>query len=254
MHIWKIYLQCISKASTSLLRSPAVIVGTLALGLIFSILAPLLGFLGIVGSFIFGILTVLMLSTFYGWIRDLTSGEKIKFTDLLKLERDIFFAVIDVGFILWLVNFIPRQLLMGINSNQLDSGPIFMSMGIFIAIAFNPVPEVIMSHGLQGISALSYAFQFSKQRFFEWFIPFCICILPTIVASKEAAIMRIAQMNPIFPASSFAASWGDRLDAVGVSGILLTLALGLFICWIMLFRLFLFQALDGRVARPRKAV
>lgn len=216
------------------------------MGLVFSITAPLLGSLGIVGGFIFGILTVVMLSTFYGWIRGLGSGEKLRFADLIKLDRDIFFAVIDVGFILWLVNFIPRQLLLG-----LDSGPVFMSMGIFITIAFNPVPEVIMSHGLQGISALSYAFQFSKQRFFEWFLPFCICILPTILASKEAALLKIAQMNPIFPASSFAASWGDRLDSIGLHGILLTLALGLFICWIMLFRLFLFQALDGRVARPR---
>ncbi len=247
MHIGKIYLQCISKAFASLLRSPAVVAGTLLLGLVFSIAAPVLGSLGIVGSFIFGILTILMLSTFYGWIRDLSSGVKLRFTDLIKLERDIFFAVIDVGFILWLVHFIPRQLLLGLNS-----GPIFMFMGIFIALAFNPVPEVIMSHGLQGVSALSYAFQFSKQRFFEWFLPFCICILPTILASKEAALMRIAQMNPVFPASSFAASWGDSLDSIGLNGILLTLALGLFICWIMLFRMFLFQALDGRVARPSK--
>jgi hypothetical protein len=252
----KIYLSSARSAFMALKKNWVLVPAAIGLLLALQVMTGLLTILplGMAGGLILGLVYLALLTLYISWIARIVQKELLRWKELFEFDTSLFFGLMSVGFIFFLVDLVLSILFQGIA----NPFPI-LCIGILLAVLFNPVTEVVYQHRFESTHALKHSLQFVKDNFIEWFLPYFIFMCPFFFSrgSLEAAVLLLAQTDPLFPLFQAVVPWtvvASRMNAQSGS-ILLTPLLFLTIvvlaCWFMLFRGFLFKELDSGSRRTR---
>jgi hypothetical protein len=174
-----------------------------------------------VGGFLAGLAQSAALSIYCFFLGGLVANQKVGLDQLKTSIGAYFWSWISIFFVLWVAGLLL--------------GPLFASnIGIaraydFVLLAaLNAVPEVIYQKGTRGgLETITRNFSFLQENPVEWLLP----------NAPLLAIVYAAQLFGVFALTPF-----------GIGGVLL-LAILLHVA--MVFRGFLFEALDGSTHRQR---
>ncbi|MCU0699538.1 MAG: hypothetical protein MUC96_23775 [Myxococcaceae bacterium] len=227
MNIVAVYARIYAKAFTDALAAIAknpwtlllpmgiAVAGLVLVLLVFTVLGSL------IGGFLAGLAQSAALSVYCFFLGGLVANQKVGLDQLKTSIGAYFWSWISIFFVLW----IARILL----------GPVFASnVGIaraydFVLIAaLNAVPEVIYQKGTRGgLETIGRNFSFLQENPIEWFLPNA----PLLAVVYAAQLFSVLSLTPL------------GIGGALVAGILLHVA--------MVFRGFLFEALDGSTHRQR---
>ena len=248
----KMYWSCMHQATISLIKGWPIFVGCVLIYLFWIQMASLFGGMGFGGGFLLGFIYIALLALFYHWISELVEGNGLAFQDLIRYDYSLFFNVINVAFILWIVDLVVSMFAQG----SVSSIGLLVQLGIYIV--FNAIPEVIYQRRYDGPTALSEAFTFTRDNWIEWFAPYIalagiivlfVSISPFTLGPWTLALMAQSEvLLPVFlivqMCSVFGIDYPQIAPLLSLGGIVLGI-------WFMLFRGVLFQELSQGSRRQR---
>jgi hypothetical protein len=201
----------------------------LAYGLILSLTVSIVGFLGIIGGFILGLVSQACVSSGLYLVENVVRMGKTNFDDFAKGFTVYLWELVRIAFILW----IPLQVLsMALGQAGPDGGLILLLIQLALYILLNPVPEFIYQTRTSGVELLGASYNFIVENWIEWFIP---NIVLTVLAYLSLSALSLLTVGlPAF-GQFFIVSFG----------------FGLCLSYIMVFRGFLFAELNGTTRRSR---
>lgn len=245
----RLYGDCALKATRSLVKCWRVVPGAIALYLVYQLFLVLVSPIpGPTPGFLLGILIAFLLTCFYGWLRDISGGRSLPWRSLPTLDFQLFSDLISVGFILFLIEF-AAQLLSG-------GGLLFIKLGValLVSVLFNAVAETVYLRGMSSTPALSHSANFVKENWVEWFLPFILFLTPfaILVSSSQPLLLALVTTEPLLPMASVVQPWlWVGVLGAGFAPILAGLVAVVLGTWFMLFRAYLFTALDSSSRRQR---
>lgn len=240
-NLFKIYKDTISLSLKVFLKNYLLIPATLLLMFSFGLLGILLAPTGIVGGIILNLASICMLSMFYGWISIIVRDKKITVKELTVFQPDLFFAIINSGFFIWLALFIYASMSKGIENQAIT-----LCISLFVGVVFNPLSEIIIYDRLQGIEALKRSYQFVTTRWIEWFIPFAIFLIAAIGLQYEKALQALIGFDPIFSFISLLRPWVTGRVDLDSSFIVVIIIAIISTIWFSIFRVLLYAELIKR--------
>ncbi len=249
--VQKIYFECLKKSLTLLSSCWLIIPATIASFMLLTVILGVTSGMGMAGGFIAGLFYIAFLTFFYSWVSQAVSKERIKFETLKEFDWSLFSALMSVGFVLWIINMLVSPF-----ASTQETAWVFASLSLGIFIFFNAIPEVIYVRRYESIDGLKYAFNFIKDNWVEWFIPFLILLAPLAIgrpidflASLSGADPFSAGADPLLPARFIFSQLLKILSPqFGFMGSVIALIITL---WFMIFRGLLFLKLDGSSHRQR---
>ncbi len=168
MDTLRLYWDCLRRAVKGARKSPwtlALPMAYLALSIVAGILVSPLG---IVGSFLLGILADLCASSFLYFVAQTVAGSPSRPSELKQSFVAYFWPVVSFGFVLWLA---VRILGYALAANP-NGGVIQLGIWAVAAVLLNAVPEVIYQKGdVGGVAIIAASARFIQEHWIEWFIP-----------------------------------------------------------------------------------
>lgn len=222
----RMYGSCVEKALKGIGRNLWTVLLPIGLGFVFFFLvAPLVSSLGLVG----GILLALALNAIYScylyFTGEVVANSKVSLSEFKQSIGVYFWSLMNLFFILWLVN-----LLLGLALARSPNRAL-ISTGVWLltVIVLNAAPEIIYQRGTRGgMETIQCCVKFLQEQWIEWFIPNLLFI--------GAAYLFVRELLPRLP--------------FGVDIVALLFAAALFHV-VMVFRGHLFRELDGSSHRQR---
>ena len=259
-----LYRNAFRKTGQSLVRGWLAMVAVVGFGALLMLASQIASPLGMVGGFLLGAVNALLVGATLSLIEQSISHAKaLTFRDILGSFGQYFWAVIGVGFILWLP-LMALDLTMETNPyGQLLSYAVFL----LIFLLLNPAPEIIyqVRHD-SPLEVLKTSYEFVLENWIEWFLPFALILIPLILSptglrsffSLSSRVGRGAGLDfsqlLVLPFTIL----GGWLDYLGIPssiswylGLLLTPPLAVAM---LLFRGHLFASLHGVSRRQRRFV
>ncbi len=241
MKLLSLYLTCAKKASRALLMNWILIVASVACYLIYQFIAGLFQSGGFAGGLLVGLVQIYLLTLYYGWLHQVHQNQALKLSDFSHFDYSLFSGIINVGFIFFMGLFLA-----GLTAQATSQPAIILIPQLVILLVFNCIPESIYIHRYDSFSALRHAYNFTRDYWIEWYLPFVLLLLPWALTNPSGALVVLSQTDnllptlPIIPATSVLLA---RLHAPAI----LSLTLGVILAtWFMLFRGYLFDSLDAR--------
>lgn len=248
----QMYKGCAVSATKSLYRNLPLLAASVAVYAVFMIAVSFLGGMGMAGGLILGLLNVALLTFYYSWIGECVRKNRIFLKEYLNFDYMLFSAVINAAFILFIASFLLQMLTAGMNA-----GVILLCVSLGLFIFFNALPETLYIHGYNGAAAFSEAFRFVRDNWIEWFLPLLVFFLPVLIASPISMLLMFSTGDPLLPVLKFiqlfslsASSLGGAFFPDGFQ-LLLTLLSLVAGTWFMIFRGFLYLALESGSRRQR---
>lgn len=239
--VWR---DCALAGLKQLWRNWPIILASALAWTIFATSAGILGRFGLAGGLATGIIEVLLLTLYYGWLAGALNREKLRLRDLIAVNWSLFSDILSVVFLVYLVMLALRFIAQGSGNYS-----ILALAQVIIFFVFNAIPEVIYIHNYQSTSALGYAARFTRDYCLEWYLPFVIILLPWLAGSPEYLLIMLAQANPFMPFLTIIQGVVAWMPAGGhFAGLLLALTVT---NWFMLFRGNLFKALESGAIRRK---
>jgi hypothetical protein len=227
MNIVAVYARIYAKAFTDALAAIAKNPWTLLLPMgiavawvmVVILLSSVLG--STVGGFLAGLAQSAALSIYCFFLGGLVANQKVGLDQLKTSLGAYFWSWISIFFVLWVASLILSPLFA-------SNVGIARAYDFVLLAALNAVPEVIYQKGTRGgMETITRNFSFLQENPIEWFLP-------------NAPLLAIVYAAKLFPAVA--------LTPLGIGGVLL-IAVLLHVA--MVFRGFLFEALDGSTHRQR---
>lgn len=234
-------------ATKILIKNWQIIPASICAFLVFTLTMIVLGQaqMGIVGGFVAGLVQIALLTVYYHWIRQCASGGALKREELIYFDYALFSAIINVGFIFFIAQFLLQT------SLQTESARwILPVINLAICIIFNPVPEIIEEHRGDGLWSLREAYEFVLENWIEWFVPFVLILLPWIWLSPAGPLAALSATDPLLPGIILIRE--AQLFAGRSLGMVVGIILGVILAnWFMIFRALLFRELSTGSRRKR---
>lgn len=240
------YQRSAVQTSRALMKNWIIIPASVAAFYAFVISINLLGPLGFAGGFIIGLLKIGVLTLYYRWIIESADNQKMKIQDLVVFDSSLFFSIISVGFILFLVQYLVSSLTL-----NLELQWVIQLLTFGLVILFNPIPEVIMHHRMDGLAGLGHAYHFVLENWIEWFLPFIVLLIPALLANPGMPLVLLSTTDPLLPVLPLLTAAQYLGYSLGMPSPVLTIFAIVLASWFMVFRLDLFRALDGSSRRQR---
>lgn len=249
--ILKIYKESITAATQGLIKNWIILPGIIVAYVALLIILNLTSGLGMVGGFIAGLFYVAFLTYFYGWVAQIARKEKVSIDSLKEFDWSLFSALISIGFIFWILS-----MLMTPFGHATETSWILACYSLGVFICFNAIPEIVYIKRYESVAALKYSFNFIKENWIEWFMPFFILLAPAIITRPITFLTSLSGVNPfssggdpLLPAKFIFLQLTSILSAsTGPLGILVAL---IGTTWFVIFRGYLFTKLDGSSRRQR---
>lgn len=179
--------------------------------------------LGILGGFVYALVLDALLASLLYVVSELVSGSKVRLKELPQSVRHYFWPIMNVLFVLWIAGFVLRPAIASVP----NGGALTLAVWAVLFVLLNAVPEVIYRRGAYGgLAAIGESIAFLQEHWLSW--------LPPSLA--VGALLYLGA--PLLSRLPF-----GGLLAPAVGGAVAFAA--------MLFRGFLFAALDGTTARQR---
>jgi len=243
-----LYVESAREATRGLIRNWIILPGSLAAFVALQILVGLLSPFGIAGGMVAGMIQIALLSLYYSWLHDTSDRDRLSWRGLLQFDYGMFFTILSVAFIFFIVQFLVRHLIQGMNANEIL---LFLQLGI--VIIFNAIPEVIIVDRMESTPALGQAATFTRENWIEWFLPLVVVTAPLLLLNPYAVLIKLASTEPLLPAMVVAeATITAARFSLGGAGTYLGIALGITLAtWFMLFRIHLYRELSSGSRRQR---
>ena len=215
----RLYGDCVKKSVLGARRSAWTFLLPVLLFTANALLIPLVAPLGIIGSFIIPLIEAAIISCYLYFVGEIVAGSPVRLDELQRSIAAYFWSVINVMFVLWIVDIVLGLVLRGPNA-----GLIGLIISLAELVLLNVVPEVIYQKGTYGgLATIQTSIEFIQQNWIEWYLPNAV-----LFAGLWAILYRLPQLGY--------AAWF-------VAGAVLHLG--------MIFRGHLFDALDGSSHRQR---
>lgn len=217
---------------------------SLVLGLVEQIAAPL----GIVGGFLIFLAAAACVSSFLSILAEAIAHERIRPGELGQTFGRYVSSVAGVLFIFWVI-----ELLLTLITQQ-NPGLAWLAVAINLALflACNPLPELIYQGTRDGLALVDDAVQFMRENAIEWLIPVGVLFLPLFAIGTRKALLAMAQLGATNALGVIDFALRAWLPPLGDAAQVVLLAFeSLLLCWIMLFRGFLFRSLAHSGRRQR---
>ncbi len=204
-------------------------------------------------GFVLGFIQIGLLSMYYRWLSEARERHGLSLKDLIIFDGPLFYQTISVAFIFFLIEYFLGSLFQGIAQASLF--PLFLQLSL--VFAFNAVPEVIYLRRIDGLGALGTSFTFLRENSVEWFLPFILVLLPVVLLSPGGAVVLLSQSEPLLPPLTVITAWKPFIiqyswqSGSEILGWVLTILSLVLANWYMLFRGYLYLALESGTRRSR---
>lgn len=226
----RMYGSCLTRAAQGLLKNTWTALLPIALMAAFGLLAGMLASLGIIGSFLIPLVMAAVGSAYLYFVGEIVGRSQVRLSDFATAVKAYFWSLINLMFVIWIVVWVLGLVLRG-NPN---AGTINLIFYLACLILLNPAPEIIYQVGTYGgLATVQRSVQFLQQSWIEWFLPMLLV------------------------GAAYWFGWNGtwRFSAIlglGVVGpLLFSVVGGALFHYVMLFRGFLFQELNGSSHRQR---
>ncbi len=228
---FRLYLKCFTDALSVIGKNAWTLLLPMGLALALSLLGGLFSPLGMAGGFLGSLARTAAFSVFTSFVADLVARQKVSVSDLKNSLGAYFWAWMNVFFVLWIVNLVLNFAL-GQNENK---GGFLAAVFVLQLVALNAVPEIIyLKRPAGGLDTVKSAVEFLQEHWIEWFVP-------------NGVLLAVAWFTVLSPSGPVLRVLGE----VPFGFVLLPLVAGAVFHLGMVFRGFLFQALDGSTHRQR---
>jgi hypothetical protein len=201
-----------------------------------------------VGGFLVFLAAAACISSFLSVLAEAVAHERIRFGELGQTFGRYLSSIAGVLFLFWII-----ELLLTLITQQNPSLgwlAIVVNLGLFFLC--NPLPELIYQGSRDGIGLVDEAVQFIRANAVEWLVPIVLLFVPLFALGAREAVLAMAHVgatNALGVIDLALRAWLPPLGAVG-QALLLAVA-SMILCWIMLFRGFLFRSLAQSGRRQR---
>lgn len=204
--------------------------------------------LGMVGGFLVFLATAACVSSFLSVLAEAVGHERIRIGELGSTFGRYLSSIVGVFFLFWII----RLLLAMITEQNPGLGWLAIAVNLALFLLCNPLPELVYQSARDGIGLVDEAVQFMRENAVEWLLPVLVLFLPLFVLGVREAFLLMAQTGATSALGILELglrAWLPPLGAVGQ--ILLLVVASAILCWIMLFRGFLFRSLAQSGRRQR---
>jgi hypothetical protein len=243
-----LYRDALRDASRALLQNLWVIFLVPTYSILLGLASVSVGGLGFVGGFLVYLVLAACSSSFLAVIAELVEHQRVRPSELASTFGRYLSSLISVFFIFWII-----QLLLTLIAQQNEAMvwlDLAVNVGLFVVC--NPLPELIYQSSRDGLVLVDEAVQFVRENAIEWLLPVAICLVPFFAIGMSFGFAAMAQLGPSsalqFVMRSLA-PWMPQTSSV--SSFLLPLIASALLVWVMLFRGFLFHALNRSNRRQR---
>lgn len=223
MNLLRVYGECALQTFKALGRSLWTLLLPIAYLAVVAPLTALLAPLRFVGGFLLALAMAALAASLLYVVSELVRGGPVRLREMPQSARPYFWPIMNVAFVFWIADFFLRPVLA-----QAPSGEaILIALYATLFVLFNAVPEVIYQKGeFGGLAAMTASVKFIEEHWIEW-------LFPNVALG--------------------AAFWFglSALQAVPLGAFLEPIAFGALLLWALVFRGYLFEALDRSGARQR---
>jgi hypothetical protein len=243
-----LYRDAVRDASRALVRNLWIIALPPIYSLLIGIVQQLAMSLGIVGGFLMFLAAAACVSSFLSILAEAIAHERIRPAELGQTFGRYVSSIVGVMFVFWII-----ELLLTLITQQnpaLAWLAVAINLGLFLLC--NPLPELIYQGSRDGIALVDDAVQFMRENAIEWLVPVGVLFLPLFAMGIRKALLAMAQVGATNALGVIDFTLRAWLPPLSDAAQLLLLAVeSLLLCWIMLFRGFLFRSLAQSGRRQR---
>ena len=215
----QLYAQCIGKAAAAIGRNSWTLLLPGLVLLARDWAGRLAYALGPLGGIAVTLVTAALFSSYLHFVSDLVQGARTSGRDLRRSFGAYFWPVVNVFFVVWIASLATGLLIGGMQAG----GPLLLALWLVALVSLNAVPEVIYLRGIHGgMQTIAASWDFLKAQWIPWF----------------------AANAPMLGAAILLAAYAQAT----IGG---TFLLGAALHAAMVFRGYLFRALDGSSHRQR---
>jgi len=243
-----LYADAVRDAGRALARNPWIIglppLYSVVLTLAQGVAMPL----GMLGGFLIFLVTAACVSSFLSVLAEAVAHERIRLAELGQTFGRYLSSIAGVLFLFWIIG-----LLLALITQQNPSlGWLAIAINLVLFFLVNPLPELVYQSNRDGIGLVDEAVQFMRENAIEWLVPVLILFTPLFALGVRETFLAMASVgatNALDLVELTLRAWLPPLGAVGQ--VLLLFAASVLLCWIMLFRGFLFRSLAHSGRRQR---
>jgi hypothetical protein len=163
----QIYRRATSRAATLALRNWPVLGSVFAYSAIVAAAAYFSVMLGILGGFLFSLVSAACLGSFLYLVEMMVRTSKVSWEDFGRSFSAYLWDVIGVMFILWIFQLVAVPVLLQLQ----QGGVILLCIYIAMLVFFNAVPELIYLGHHRAMELLAESYRFVADNWIEWFPP-----------------------------------------------------------------------------------
>ena len=243
-----LYRDAMRDAARALGRNLWIVALPPAFWLVLRVVQQIAGPLGMVGGFVVFLVIAACVSSYLSVVAEAVAHERIRPEELAQTFGRYLSSVAGVMFIFYVIEF----LLSLITAQNPGLGWLALVINLALFLVCNPLPELIYQGARDGIALVDDAVQFMRENAIEWLVPMGILLLPVFAIGVPTALMALSRIGATSVLEFIFFTLSVWLPPLGVAGQLVLFAVAsLILCWIMLFRGFLFRTLAQSGRRQR---
>ncbi len=197
--------------------------------------------LGMIGGFIFGLVSATCTSSYLFFLAGVVNGQRMIPSELGESWRPYLSPVITILFFLFLVRMTLSVILPPVEASQ----DVAFIVTLILLVILNPIPEVIYLGRSDGFGMLQESVDFLRENWVEWFLPLVFLTMLSLgFPLPFVSSLQVGQLG--FPFMSATSLLAGSLEGIvwNILGVFLLFAL-------MVFRGLLFRILFGSSRRQR---
>lgn len=253
----QLYGETFAKSWRACVRNWPVMLATPALMLLLLAAGWVVAPLGILGGLLMSLVNAACSSCYLVLINEVTrSGGRATLDDFKRGFGVYFSDILSVLFVLWIASMLLSMVAGVSHEGQLVS----MAVSLLAGIALNVVPELIYQGRSRSTELLMESLEFVQQNWLEWFLPVGILSMLLgfqwtsaldIQADLGTLLVMLSMLSPSALALSIPMLLFSQISTAPVSTVALGIPLLFGFFFLMVFRGFLFRALNGTSRRSR---
>jgi hypothetical protein len=208
----------------------------------------LAGPLGLVGGFLIFLATAGCVSSILSVLAEAVAHERIRVNELGPGFGRFLSSIATVLFLFWIIELLLTLIV--------EQNPALAWLGLVVNVGLfllcNPLPEVVYQGQRDGIGLVDEAVQFMRENAVEWLLPVALLFVPIFAIGLREGLVAMAHVgatNALGVVELTLRAWLPPMGEIGQ--FLLLIVASVLLCWIMLFRGFLFRALANSGRRQR---
>lgn len=243
-----IYRQAAADASRALARNSWAIILLPAFSVLIGLAARLASGLGMAGGLLVYLALAAATSAFLSILEGAVGKESVQPSDLAESFGRYVGSVVGLFFVFYVI-----QILLSLITQQ-NPSMLWVAIAIdaLLFLVCNPLPELVYQGRREGLALVDDAVQFMRENSVEWLVPVAVMLLPFFLAGLPMGVVAMTEMGPssaLGLLTNLVEGWLP--DAGGVARWAAPLLASAILCWVMMFRGFLFKALDRSGRRQR---